>query len=79
MNDQTEMRTYVGFGARSVAFLLDSLAVLIPISFLAWLVVLTLDPATINLSGNPVDELSALVTQIVPRLTLDVIVLASSW
>ncbi len=65
---------YVGFGPRFVAFLLDSLVALIPLSLLAALVLPSLDLSGIDV--NDPATIRTLLMTLVTRLTFDVIVLA---
>lgn len=73
-SNHTETRSYLGFWARFVAFLVDSLASLIPISVVAALVLPDLDVAGIDLN-NP-EAARTFLLAAVPRLTFDVVLLA---
>ena len=69
-----ETRAYLGFRARFVAFLVDSLASLIPISVVAGLLLPTLDLAAIDVNDPAAAQV--LLQATLPRLTFDVVLLA---
>ncbi len=67
-------RHYVGFRARFLAFLLDSLAAMIPLTVLAALVLPTVDLSSVDL--NDPNSMQALLRTLLARLTFDLLVLA---
>jgi uncharacterized RDD family membrane protein YckC len=75
MNDQTlNPLSYVGFWIRFLAFILDSIVVLVLLYFVALFIPVSVDISTVNLANQ--DELIALLPDLLPRMGLDALLTA---
>ena len=75
MNDKTlNPLSYVGFWIRFLAFILDSIVVMIFLYFVALFIPASVDTSSINLANQ--EELIAMLPDLLPRMGLDALLAA---